>query len=105
MQLDKISPEAFEKIIEMAAFSLDGEEKAYLLEQLNHQLQSVQELLNIPLEDETESPLARIPRVGDQPRSDDWQAFEKPREIIAMATQNEDGMILVPEPASGKELA
>ena len=105
MQLEKISPEAFEKIIDMAAFALEPEEKAYLLEELNHQLQSVQELLDIPLEESSASSLNEIPRVGDVPRQDKWQAFDAPRGIVEHAPQNEDGMFLVPESAGGKDLS
>jgi len=104
MQLEKITPEAFEKIVEMVAFDLEPQEKAYLLEQLNHQLQSVQELLDIPLENDVDLSFNKIPRVGDVPRQDKWQAFDQARGIIERAPQNEDGMILVPEPASGKDL-
>lgn len=104
MRIEKISPEAFEKIVDMAAFELEPAEKAYLLEQLNLQLQSVQELLNVPLEDESTLPKKHIPRVGDVHRADEWRAFGKPREIVARAPQNEDGMFLVPEAASGKDL-
>lgn len=103
MRIDKISLEAFEKIVDMAAFALEPEEKVYLLEQLNLQLQSVQELLDVPLEDETALPKKHIPRVGDTPRADVWQAFDKPRTIVKRAPQNEDGMFLVPEAASGKD--
>ncbi len=47
----------------------------------------------------------KIQRVGDvPPRQDKWQAFDQARGIIERAPQNEDGMILVPEPASGKDL-
>jgi Asp-tRNA(Asn)/Glu-tRNA(Gln) amidotransferase C subunit len=105
MQLEKISPEVFEKIVDMAAFALEAKEKAYLLEELNHQLQSVQELLDIPLEESSSSSLINIPRVGDMPRRDEWQAFDVPRGIIERAPQHEDGMILVPEPAGGKDLS
>lgn len=105
MQLEKITPEAFEKIVEMAAFDLEPQEKTYLLEQLNHQLQSVQELLDIPLEDSSASPLNSIPRVGNVPREDKWQAFDAPRTIIERAPQHEDGMFLVPESAGGKDLS
>ena len=103
MRIDKISPEAFEKIVDMAAFALEPEEKAYLLDQLNLQLQSVQELLDISLEDEIDLPKKHIPRVGDTPRADEWQAFDKPRVIVERAPQNEDGMFLVPAAASGKD--
>ncbi len=103
MRIDKISPEAFERIVDMAAFALEPDEKAYLLDQLNLQLQSVQELLDVPLEEENAFPKKQIPRVGDTHRVDQWQAFEKPRTIVERAPQNEDGMFLVPEAASGKD--
>ena len=50
MTLEKITSELFEKLVELAQFSLDPAESEYLRSELNHQLAAVKELSEIPID-------------------------------------------------------
>ena len=52
MSISKISPELFHKLVGLAALELLSAEGAYLLTEMNHQLSSVNALLQVPLEDD-----------------------------------------------------
>lgn len=101
MSLEKISPELFEKLVGLASLELKPEEREYLLTEMNHQLASVFELTQIPLEDDLAPSLHGILCSGPEPRKDEAKAFPHPEQILAQAPENEAGMFAVPDVAKG----
>ena len=97
MSISKISPELFHKLVGLAALELLSAEGAYLLTEMNHQLSSVNALLQVPLEDDIQPTLHGIECQGAGPRADVWQPFPTPSEILAGAPETEDGMFAVPD--------
>ncbi len=102
MSISKISPELFHKLVGLAALELTDEESAYLLTEMNHQLSSVNALLQVPLEENILPTLHGIDCAGAGPRTDVWQPFPTPGEILAGAPETEDGMFAVPDVKGAK---
>ncbi|MDD2522335.1 MAG: aspartyl/glutamyl-tRNA amidotransferase subunit C [Anaerolineaceae bacterium] len=102
MTTKRISPELFEKLVGLAALELTAEESAYLFEEMNHQLASVEALSQIPLPGDIQPSLHGLEPQGAPPRPDDWQPFAAPEKIIALAPETEDGMIAVPDVKGAK---
>lgn len=97
---DEITPEIFEKLVGLAALELSPEESDYLRNQLNNQLRTVHDLVNIPLS--SDIPLAShgVPypiEISPDLRKDSWQPFTQTREIMAQAPQTEENYFVVPE--------
>ncbi len=97
MTTKRISPELFNKLVGLAALELTAEESAYLFEELNHQLTSVEALSQIPLPEGIEPSLHGLDCQGLPPRLDQWRPFPNPEAIITLAPETEDGMIAVPD--------
>ena len=102
MSISKISPELFHKLVGLAALELLSAEGAYLLTEMNHQLSSVNALLQVPLEDDIQPTLHGIECQGAGPRADVWQPFPTPSEILSGAPETEDGMFAVPDVKGAK---
>ena len=102
MSISKISPELFHKLVGLAALELADEESTYLLTEMNHQLSSVNALLQVPLEEGIQPTLHGIECQGAGPRADVWQPFPTPSEILAGAPETEDGMFAVPDMKGAK---
>jgi len=102
MSISKISPELFHKLVGLAALELTEEEGAYLLTEMNHQLSSVQLLLQVPVEEDIQPTLHGIRCQGAGPRADTWQPFPAPEEILAEAPESEEGMFAVPDVKGAK---
>jgi len=97
---NEISPEVFERLVELAALRLDAQESEYLRQQLNLQLAAIHELESIPLDTglQITSPGVPYPAELRQPlREDQWQPSPAVERIVAQAPQFEDGYIIVPE--------
>lgn len=97
---DPISPELFKHLVNLAALELDEQEGEYLLQQLNNQLKSIEELLAIPVDDAT--PLAAhgityTPQISQEIRPDRWLPDPTSNEILRLAPESDDGYIIVPE--------
>lgn len=105
MTPEKITPELFEKLVELAQFALDPSEKEYLRQELNHQLAAVKELSEIPLDAEISATTYGLEVEGAAPRPDVWQGYPNPQAIIALAPESEDGLIVVPIVALAKKAA
>ncbi len=97
---DYITLEMFTKLVDLAALELDPEQSDYLRTELNHQLAAVKELSEIALDDSVKPSLHGVECQPKPPRQDVWQAFPHPEEIIAMAPESQDGMIVVPDVAN-----
>lgn len=102
MKPQTITPELFHKLVGLAALELISAEGAYLLTEMNHQLSSVNALLQVPLEDGIQPTLHGIECQGAGPRADAWQPFPTPSEILAGAPKSEDGMFAVPDVKGAK---
>jgi len=102
MSISKISPELFQKLVCFAALELTDEESAYLLTEMNHQLSSVNALLQVPLDADIQPTLHGIQCQGSGPRADVWQPFPTPSEILAGAPETEAGMFAVPDVKGAK---
>jgi aspartyl/glutamyl-tRNA(Asn/Gln) amidotransferase C subunit len=105
MTPEKITPELFEKLVELAQFALDPSEKEYLRQELNHQLAAVKELSEIPLDPDVSPTTHGLEVEGASPRQDTWAGFPNPKAIVALAPECEEGMIVVPDVALARKAA
>lgn len=100
MTQEHITPEIFEKLVDLAAIALDHTQSEYLRSELNNQLTAIHELMAIPLDDATPVALHGI-KYDDQDkpplREDTWQPYPNADAIIAQAPVSEDRYIVVPE--------
>ena len=97
---DEISPELFERLVDLAAFAFDPAEAEYLRRELNNQLKAIHQLEAVPLGDDV--PLASHgvsypPETKPGLRQDIWVPCENPDEILAQAPQVDDGYLIVPD--------
>lgn len=97
---DEITPEIFDRLVELVAFTFDPQEAESLREELNKQLRAIQYLTTFTVDDNI--PMASYggpyPPANCPPlREDDWEPFENPQEILAQAPEVEDGYIIVPD--------
>jgi len=102
MTVEHITAELFEKLVGLAALELTEEERAYLFEEMNHQLASVESLNRIPIPEGAQPSLHGLTPDGSAPRADDWQPFPCPQKIVALAPESEGGMIAVPDVKGAK---
>lgn len=103
MTVEKITPELFKKLVELAQFALDPDEGEYLLQELNHQLAAVKELSEIPLDADSLPTTHGLDVIGAEPRTDVWVPYPKAQEIIALAPESEENMVAVPDVATAKK--
>ena len=97
---NEISPEVFERLVELAALKLDTQEGEYLRRQLNNQLAAIQELESIPLDQDLQITSHGVPYPAEmrQPlRTDQHQPSDRVKAITSQAPQFEDGYIIVPD--------
>lgn len=97
---DRISPETFAHLVELAALRLTPQEAEYLLEQLNNQLKAIHELEAIPLDESLPASahgVAYTQAISQPPREDAWQPFANLEALLNQTPQLEDRYIIVPE--------
>jgi aspartyl/glutamyl-tRNA(Asn/Gln) amidotransferase C subunit len=97
---DTITPEIFERLVQLAALELSPDESEYLRRELNNQLKAIRELIAIPLPDDTPLATHGVPYTSETTppiRSDEWQPFPHPEDILAQAPETDEGYIVVPE--------
>jgi len=95
-----INQDVFDHLVDLAAFKLTEEEKGYLHEQMNHQLNVIRELEAIPLPKEIPVTTHGVEYGEDgKPalRKDGWEICENAKEILKQAPEVEDGYIVVPD--------
>ncbi|MBN1145674.1 MAG: hypothetical protein JXA78_00350 [Anaerolineales bacterium] len=95
-----ITPELFAHLVQLAALELASEEAKYLRNELNNQLKAIDELENIPLDEDT--PIAShgvpyTPAISPAAREDEWIPYASPEQIIEQAPEIEEGYIVVPD--------
>ncbi|MEX2161585.1 MAG: aspartyl/glutamyl-tRNA amidotransferase subunit C [Anaerolineales bacterium] len=97
---EKIDPELFQHLVELAALELDEKEAEYLRRELNNQLKAIDELAAIPIPEGTPAASHGVPyAAGMRPpsradRSIDSQLAD---DILKQAPESEAGYISVPE--------
>ena len=97
---DKISPEDFQRLADLASLELPAEEAEYLRKELNNQMLSVEVLESIPIDLETDSAAHGIPydEINSAlPREDITKQDPHREDILKQAPELEDGYIVVPD--------
>lgn len=97
---DQITPEVFDRMVQLAALELTVEEAAYLRRELNKQLQSIHELEQIPLDEKTPVTSHGVPytdQISQEPRADVWQPDPAASDILEQAPEVEEGYVVVPD--------
>lgn len=97
---EKISPELFERLVELAALELGREEGEYIRRQLNNQLKAIEELVRIPLDEGTPPAahgVAYTAATSAPLRADVHAPFAHPEAILKGAPKIEDGHFVVPD--------
>ena len=97
---EEITPDVFEKLVELAALELTEKEAEYLRRELNHQLSAIRILEGIPLP-EGVAPAARgvpyPPAHRPAIREDVVVDCEERDAILAQAPELDGGYVVVPE--------
>jgi aspartyl-tRNA(Asn)/glutamyl-tRNA(Gln) amidotransferase subunit C len=97
---EKISPELFDHLVELAALELTPDEAQYLRRELNNQLTAIDELAAIPIPEGTPPARHGVPFPVDvrQPlRADAAQSSGIQDAILKQAPDTRDGYIAVPQ--------
>ena len=97
---DKISPEDFERLTELASLELPPEEAEYLRKELNNQMLSIEVLESIPIDTDIGTAAHGIPYNelnSADPREDISRQDPNREAILKQAPELEDGYIVVPD--------
>lgn len=100
MTEEKITPQVFQRLVDLAALELDPKEAEYLRQELNNQLISIEILESIPIDAEVEAAAHGVPYPPERsPAFRDDEALTDPHraDILAQAPELEDGYIVVPD--------
>ncbi|HUF38836.1 MAG TPA: aspartyl/glutamyl-tRNA amidotransferase subunit C [Anaerolineales bacterium] len=97
---EEITPEVFEKLVELAALELDPAEAEYLRRELNNQLSAIHILEGIPLPEGVEPAARGVPYPPERRpaiREDVIEDCEEREAILGEAPEVEDRYIVTPE--------
>ncbi|MCD6425212.1 MAG: aspartyl/glutamyl-tRNA amidotransferase subunit C [Anaerolineales bacterium] len=97
---DKISPEDFDRLTDLASLELPADEAEYLRKELNNQMISIEILESIPIDAEIGTAAHGIPYDelnSAAPREDISRQDPNREEILKQAPELEDGYIVVPD--------
>ena len=97
---DRITPEDFQRLAELASLELPPDEAEYLRKELNNQMISVEVLDSIPIDAETGTAAHGVPYDdynSASPRDDVAVQDPDREEILKGAPELEDGFIIVPD--------
>jgi aspartyl-tRNA(Asn)/glutamyl-tRNA(Gln) amidotransferase subunit C len=100
LMTDKISPEDFQRLADLASLELPEEEAEYLRKELNNQMISVEVLDSISIDAETSTAAHGLPYDeynSALPREDVARQDPHRDEILKQAPELEDGYIVVPD--------
>jgi aspartyl-tRNA(Asn)/glutamyl-tRNA(Gln) amidotransferase subunit C len=95
-----ITPELFEHLVELAALELKDEEKEYLRQQLNNQLNVIDELQAIPVDEKIKIATHGVSystEVSQSLREDVIKSYQNYLKLVEEAPESEDGYIIVPD--------
>lgn len=97
---EPITPEIFQRLVELAALELDQQEAAYLRRELNQQLQAIRDLEAIELPPELEITSHGVPyadEIRPELRTDQDRPAKLADAILEQAPQREDRYLVVPD--------
>ncbi len=97
---EEITRDIFEHLVHLAQLDLSPEEAEYLRRELNRQLDAIHKLEAIPLDDTVPITSHGVPyRPEDRPplREDEVKPFPRPEALRALAPEEEEGYIVVPD--------
>lgn len=97
---NKISPEDFNRLADLASLELPAEEAEYLRKELNNQMLSIEVLESIPIDAEIRTAAHGIPydELNSAVPRDDISCEDPNRDdILKQAPELEDGYIVVPD--------
>jgi aspartyl/glutamyl-tRNA(Asn/Gln) amidotransferase C subunit len=97
---EKITPETFQHLVQLAALELDEAEAEYLLGELNKQLQAIEELAAIPLDTDTPATSHGVPyaaAIRPPLRADEAAMDPNVDAIKGQAPEMDDEYIMVPD--------
>lgn len=97
---EEISPQLFEHLVRLASLQLQASEAEYLRHELNHQLQSIRELISIQIPAEVEMTVHGIPYPpgsSDDLRGDIPVPFDEVRQLLNQAPDLVNDQFAVPD--------
>lgn len=97
---EEISPQLFDHLVRLASLQLESSEADYLRSELNHQLQSIRELVSIHIPPAVEMTIHGIPYPPGQPdelREDIPALFDEVRELLNQAPDLVEDQFAVPD--------
>jgi len=97
---EKITPEIFDRLVELGALALNEAEKEYIRTELNNQLAAIDELAAIDIPEGTIAASHGVPytKLSSQPlRHDCWERCEDADAILDQAPQVQERFIIVPD--------
>ena len=100
MPEEKITPQVFQRLGDLAAFDLSSKESEYLRRELNNQLVSIEVLESIPIDAEVKAAAHGVPYPPERSpafRDDEWKLDPNRADILSLAPELEEGYIVVPD--------
>lgn len=97
---EKITPEVFRRLVDLAALELSEQEAECLRQELNNQLVSIEVLEAIPIDEDVEVASHGVPYPPERSpgqREDEIILDPNREEILEQAPEAEDGFIVVPD--------
>jgi aspartyl-tRNA(Asn)/glutamyl-tRNA(Gln) amidotransferase subunit C len=97
---EKITPDDFQRLADLASLELPPEEAEYLRRELNNQMISIEVLESIPIEMDADTAAHGLPYTeynSQVPRKDQTHQDPHRQEILDQAPELEDGFIVVPD--------
>ena len=97
---EEISPQLFEHLVRLASLQLEPSESEYLRQELNHQLDSIRELISIAIPPGVEMTVHGIPYPpgsSDELREDIPVTFDQVRELLNQAPDLVNDQFAVPD--------
>ena len=97
---DKITPDDFQRLADLASLELPPAEAEYLRAELNNQMISIEVLESIPIDADTGAAAHGVPYSAINsavPREDESRQDPHRQEILDQAPELEEGYIVVPD--------
>jgi aspartyl/glutamyl-tRNA(Asn/Gln) amidotransferase C subunit len=95
-----IDPETFSHLIELASFEFEPGQADYLLDQLNRQLKTIDELAAVPIDESLPMEIHGVPYPAENSqglRSDTTSSFPDLDFLTSQFPQFEEGYVIVPD--------
>jgi aspartyl-tRNA(Asn)/glutamyl-tRNA(Gln) amidotransferase subunit C len=95
-----INSETFAHLVELASFEFEPDQADYLLEQLNKQLKTIQELEAVPIDENITVEIHGVSytqSLSQALREDTSLTFPDRDELIGQFPRFEDGYVIVPD--------